>query len=71
MERKALDLLNQLWVAKKLSESLDTRVVDFRKVNCSRRIEEYDVSVEVDQSSKGMNQFVLLDDVVTRLSTDV
>ena len=71
MERKTLDLFNQLWVAKELSESLDTRVVDFRKVNRIRRIEEYDVSVEVDQGSKGMNQFVLLDDVVTRLSTDV
>lgn len=61
MERKSLDLANQLGLAKKLSESFDARVVYFRIANRSRCIEEDDVAVEVDQCAEGVHEFMLLD----------
>jgi hypothetical protein len=49
MERKALVLLDQLWMTEKLSECFDARVIDFGIVNRSRCIEEEDIVIEVDQ----------------------
>jgi len=71
VERKVLDLLNQLRVTEKLRESLDTGIIDFRMVDSGRCVEEDDVAVEVDQGAEGVDEVVLLCEVFTRLLAGV
>jgi hypothetical protein len=71
MERKALDLLDQLRVTEKLCERLDAGVIDFCMADGSRCVEEYDVTVEVNQGAESVDEVVFLCEVFTQLLAGV
>lgn len=62
MERNTLDLLNQLRMTKKFCKCLDTRIMDFGIVNCSRCIKEQNITIEVEKCAEGVNEVMLFDE---------